>query len=265
MPVTVALTIAGSDSSGGAGIQADLKTMSAFGVFGATALTAITAQNTKGVASSLMLAPEFVAAQIDAVFEDLPVGAAKTGMLGGAQTVEAVADRVGAHGLRKLVVDPVMVATSGSSLIEEGAVGAMVRALLPLALVVTPNIPEAETLSGLRVVTEKDMEKAARAIHDLGPRYVLLKGGHLTDSALDLLFDGSTFLRFTGERIPGGRIHGTGCTLSAAIASGLALGRSVEEAVGEAKRYVTAGIATALPFGGGSDFVNHFACLEDED
>jgi len=260
-----ALTIAGSDSSGGAGIQADLKTMAAFGVYGATALTSVTAQNTLGVRGVVNLAPEFIAAQIDAVVDDLGVDAAKTGMLATRGIIEAVADRIRARTIPNLVVDPVMVATSGAPLIEKDAVRAMADVVLPLAHVVTPNLREAETLSGIEIVSDAAVEEAARAIQDLGARNVLIKGGHLKGAATDVLFDGVLFVRYTVPRIPVGDVHGTGCTLSAAIASGLALGLALPEAVEAAKRYVTRGIATSLGMGKGSALFNHFASPWDDE
>lgn len=263
MTVPTALTIAGSDSSGGAGIQADLKTMSAFGVYGTTAVTAITAQNTLGVTDSLMLSAELVGRQIDAVVEDVGVDAAKTGMLGTAEVIEAVAERVARHGIPNLVVDPVMIATSGAPLIEESAVGALKDALLPRSRLVTPNVPEAESLSGVEVVSMESMEEAARALHALGAANVLVKAGHIEGSATDVLFDGETITRFTAERVPGGKIHGTGCTLSAAIASGLALGLDLIDAVAAAKSFVTRGIASSLEMGRGSALVNHFVPADE--
>ncbi len=258
MTVPIALTIAGSDSSGGAGIQADLKTMSAFGVFGTTALTAVTAQSTLGVAESLFLSAQLVARQIDAVVEDMGVDAAKTGMLGTAEVIEVVAERIGRHGITNLVVDPVMIATSGASLMEDDAVLALRTVLIPRAYVVTPNAPEAEALSGVRVVSLETMEEAARAVHSLGAANVLVKAGHIEGSATDVLFDGESITRFSAERIEGGKIHGTGCTLSAAIASGLALGLELTDAIVKAKSFVTRGIAAALDMGTGSALVNHF-------
>jgi hydroxymethylpyrimidine/phosphomethylpyrimidine kinase len=258
MTVPIALTIAGSDSSGGAGIQADLKTMSAFGVFGATALTAVTAQNTLGVAESLFLSARLVASQIDVVVADVGIDAAKTGMLGTAEVIEVVAERVSRHGIPNLVVDPVMIATSGASLIEDDAVVALRTVLIPRAYIVTPNAPEAEALSGVRVVSLETMEEAARAVHSLGAANVLVKAGHIEGSATDVLFDGESITRFSAERIEGGKIHGTGCTLSAAIASGLALGLELTDAIVKAKSFVTRGIAAALDMGTGSAFVNHF-------
>jgi hydroxymethylpyrimidine/phosphomethylpyrimidine kinase len=254
----VALTIAGSDSCGGAGIEADIKTMSAFRVYGAAAVTAVTAQNTMGVTESLSLDPQLVASQIDAVMDDTGVDAAKTGMLGTAAVARAVAAAVRRRRIPNVVVDPVMVATSGASLAGEGVVDAMRSALFPLAEVVTPNVPEAEALSGTGITTLEDMEEAARIIHGLGPRYVLVKGGHLTEGATDVLFDGATTSRLVAPRVPGGKVHGTGCTLSAAIASGLALGWDTERAVGEAKAYVTRCIEGALRPGKGGALIRHF-------
>lgn len=256
MRAATALSIAGSDSSGGAGIQADLRTMAAFGVFGMTAVTSITAQNTLGVARSLHLPPELVAAQIDAVMEDIRADAAKTGMLATAPIIEAVADRIRHHRIANLVVDPVMIATSGARLMEEDALREFVGSMLPLALLVTPNVAEAERLSGRAVVSEASMEEAARAIADLGAANVLVKGGHLPGPATDVLFDGRGFERFSAARVGERSVHGAGCTLSAAITAGLALGQNLLSAVEEAKRFVTRSIAGALDLGGGSPVVN---------
>jgi hydroxymethylpyrimidine/phosphomethylpyrimidine kinase len=264
MTVPTALTIAGSDSSGGAGIQADLKTMSAFGVFGTTALTAVTAQNTLGVTESLFLSPDLVARQIDAVIEDIGADAAKTGMLGTAEVIECVAERIDRHGIPNVVVDPVMIATSGAALIEEEAVGALKTALIPRAFLVTPNIPEVETLTGVKVVSLETMEEAARRVYELGASNVLVKAGHMEGDATDILFDGETITRFTVKRIEGGKIHGTGCTLSAALASSLALGLGLTEAVVRAKAFVTRAIAASLDMGRGSALVNHFVSSESD-
>jgi hydroxymethylpyrimidine/phosphomethylpyrimidine kinase len=264
MTVPTALTIAGSDSSGGAGIQADLKTMSAFGVFGTTAITAITAQNTLGVSDSLYISPDLVAGQIDAVMEDIGADAAKTGMLGTAAVIEVVAERVTRHGIHNLVVDPVMIATSGAPLIQDEAVAALKEILLPRAYVVTPNVPEAQVLSGIGIDSPERMQEAAVAIHALGVANVLVKAGHIEGHATDVLFDGETITRFTAERVQGGKIHGTGCTLSAAIASALALGYELIDAIAAAKSFTTRGIAEALPMGKGSALVNHFVPGETE-
>jgi hydroxymethylpyrimidine/phosphomethylpyrimidine kinase len=256
MRPATALSIAGSDSSGGAGIQADIRTMTAFGVFATTAVTSITAQNTLGVTRSLHLPPELVAAEIDAVMEDVGADAAKTGALATAAIIEAVADRIRHHRIRNVVVDPVMIATSGARLMEEDALCAFVRSIVPLALVVTPNIAEAERLSGLAVVSETSMKEAARAIARLGAANVLVKGGHLPGCATDVLFDGRNFECFSAPRVGERSFHGAGCTLSAAIAAGLALGQDLRTAVGEGKIFVTRAISQALDLGRGSAIVN---------
>lgn len=264
MKIPTALTIAGSDSSGGAGVQADLKTMSAFGVFGTSAITAITAQNTLGVRSVLHLDPTLVADQIDAVMDDVGADAAKTGMMGTAGVIEAVADRIRLRSIPNVVVDPVMVATSGAPLIKEEAVEALKKLLLPLARLVTPNVPEAEALTGRRIESLEQMHEAAQAIHEFGPANVLVKAGHMSGEATDVLFDGSGLTRFTAERVDGAKVHGTGCTLSAALASALALGSSLEDAVVAAKSFVTRGISASLDMGKGSSLVNHFVGAEEE-
>ncbi len=253
-----ALTIAGSDSGGGAGIQADLKTFSAFRVYGASVLTAVTAQNSIGVHGVVNLAPEFVARQLDAVLGDIGTDAAKTGMLSTAAIIRTVAERLAAHGVERLVVDPVMIAKSGDPLLEPDARQALVEAILPRALVVTPNLHEAAALAGFPVSDLEEMEAAARRIHALGPRWVLVKGGHLKGDAIDLLFDGRTLSRVAAERVPTPHTHGTGCTYSAAIAAGLARGAPVPEAVAEAKRYVTAAIRAGFPLGRGVGSLRHF-------
>ena len=253
-----ALTVAGSDSGGGAGIQADLKTFSAFRVYGASVLTAVTAQNSVGVHGVECLPPAFVGAQLDAVLDDIGADAVKTGMLATAPIIQVVAARLSAHRVTRLVVDPVMVAKSGDPLLEPAAQGALVAALLPLALVVTPNLPEAAVLAGIPVTTEAAMADAARRIHAQGPAWVLVKGGHLDGDAVDLLYDGRTLERLTAPRIPTPHTHGTGCTYSAAIAAALARGAAVPAAVAEAKRYVTAAIRAGFPLGRGVGPVRHF-------
>lgn len=258
MATPTALSIAGSDSSGGAGIEADLKTMSAFGVYGTVAITSITAQNTLGVARALHLGPDLVRAQIDAVMTDIGAAAVKTGMLATRGIVEAVADRVEQHGIERLVVDPVMVATSGARLMEQDTIEVFRRALAPLALVITPNVPEAEALSGIGLSSTQAFEDAARAIADLGVPFVLIKGGHSEGDATDILYTPDGCERISAPRVPVGPLHGTGCTLSAAIASALALGHDVRASVAMAKRYVTRGIESALALGRGSAVVNHF-------
>lgn len=258
MSVPRALTIAGSDSGGGAGIQADLKTFSAFRVFGTSALTAITAQNSVGVHGVLDLPPEFVVRQIDAVLSDIGADAVKLGMLSTAPIIRAVAERLRAHGVRAVVLDPVMIAKSGDPLLEPGAREALVAEVLPLAEVVTPNLHEAAALAGMPVATEADMAEAARRIHALGPRHVLVKGGHLAGAATDLLWDGHGLARFSAERQDSPNTHGTGCTFSAAIAAGLARGRPLAEAVREAKAYVTAAIREGFRIGAGVGALRHF-------
>jgi hydroxymethylpyrimidine/phosphomethylpyrimidine kinase len=253
-----ALTIAGSDSGGGAGIQADLKTFAAFGVYGASAVTAITAQNTIGVRAIHEVPASMVSAQIDAVLDDIGTDAAKTGMLSSPEIIETVADRLRAHAVAALVVDPVMVAKSGDRLLREDAVRALRDLLLPLAAVVTPNAPEATVLSGIDVVDARSAREAARRIHDLGPVMVVVKGGHLDgDTSDDLVFDGRTFEVLSGRRIATRHTHGTGCTFSAAICACLARGLAPLEAVREARVYVQGAIEHAEPLGGGHGPVNH--------
>jgi hydroxymethylpyrimidine/phosphomethylpyrimidine kinase len=253
-----ALSIAGSDSGGGAGIQADLKTFAAFGVYGASAITAITAQNTIGVRAIHDVPASMVAAQIDAVLDDIGADAAKTGMLSSPEIIETVADRLRAHTLAALVVDPVMVAKSGDRLLREDAVRALRDLLLPLAAVVTPNAPEATVLSGIDVVDARSAREAARRIHGLGPAMVVVKGGHLDgDTSDDLVFDGRAFEVLSGRRIATRHTHGTGCTFSAAICACLARGLTPVEAVREARVYVQGAIEHAEPLGGGHGPVNH--------
>src|SRR5215467_9722104 len=258
MSIPRALTIAGSDSGGGAGIQADLKTFSAYRVFGMSAITAVTAQNSVGVQAVECLSPSFVARQIESVLEDFGVDAAKCGMLANAGIIETVADALSPRRVEKLVVDPVMVAKSGATLLESEAVRALTTRLLPLALAVTPNLPEAEVLAGIPVANRAEMEEAARRIHALGPRYVLVKGGHLAGSATDLLWDGKAFTRFPGPRLQSTSTHGTGCTFSSAIAAGLARRQALGDAVREAKAYVTAAIREGWQVGRGVGALRHF-------
>jgi hydroxymethylpyrimidine/phosphomethylpyrimidine kinase len=256
--VAKALTIAGSDSGGGAGIQADLKTFSAFGVFGMSAITAVTAQNSVGVTGVFNLPPEFVARQLDAVLGDFGADAVKIGMLSTAEIAAAVAERLRAHRARPIVLDPVMIAKSGDALLQPDARAALVREMLPLAEVVTPNLHEAAALAGMPVDSEADMEAAARRIHALGPRAVLVKGGHLKDTATDILWDGATLIRFPAPRLDSTSTHGTGCTLSAAIAAGLARGDVLAAAVRRAKAYVTAAIREGFQAGRGVGVLRHF-------
>lgn len=264
--VARALTIAGSDSGGGAGIQADLKTFTAFSVYGMSALTAVTAQNTVGVQSVLELPLELIAAQIESVATDIGVDAAKTGMLSSAAIVELVAEQVSRHGIRPLVVDPVMVAKSGDALLRADACEALKRRLLPLASVVTPNLPEAEVLTGRSVSTLAEMRAAAQAIHALGVRWVVVKGGHLgqDDDAIDLAYDGTEFHELRFRRVPTGNTHGTGCTFSAAIAAALARGLQPLAAIERGKRYVSRAIEQSLALGHGHGPTNHLAGVSSE-
>src|SRR5947207_1499038 len=258
MTVPKALTIAGSDSGGGAGIQADLKSFSAFRVFGTSVLTAITAQNSIGVHGVHDLPPAFVRAQLDAVLSDFGADAVKIGMLSSAPIIGAVADGLAAHPHGPVVLDPVMIAKSGDALLRPDARQALAERLLPGAAVVTPNLHAASALTRLPVTSEKEMEEAARRILALGPRTVLVKGGHLKDSATDILWDGVRFTRFPGPRIASTSTHGTGCTFSSAIAAGLALGRELTDAIREAKAYVTAAIRGGFQAGRGVGALRHF-------
>ena len=258
MSIPKALTIAGSDSGGGAGIQADLKTFSAYRVFGLSVITAVTAQNSVGVQGVENLAPAFVARQLRSVLEDFGVDAAKCGMLSVAPIIEAAAGVLAEHPIDKLVVDPVMVAKSGDSLLQPDAVEALIRHILPLALVVTPNLPEAEVLSGITVANREEMEEAARRIGKLGARHVLVKGGHLKGDAVDILWNGREVTAFQVPRVESSNTHGTGCTFSAAIAAGLAKGRPLGEAVREAKAYVTKAIRDGFALGRGVGQLRHF-------
>jgi hydroxymethylpyrimidine/phosphomethylpyrimidine kinase len=261
-PIPNVLSIAGSDPSGGAGIQADLKTFAALGAYGMAALAGLTAQNTRGVTAIQPLPADFVAAQIDAVFADIRVDAVKLGMLGDVDVVAAVAGCLRRWQARNIVLDPVMLAKSGAALLAESAVARLRAELLPLATIVTPNLPEAGALLGCEPPAELPaMREAARALHALGPRWVLLKGGHLPgDDCTDVLYDGRTFNDFPARRIATANTHGTGCTLSAAIAAGLGQGLAVPQAVAQAKAYLTAAIAAAgtLEVGHGHGPVQHF-------
>ena len=256
-----ARTIAGSDSSGGAGIQADIKTMTLNGVFAMSAVTVLTAQNTMGVRGVMEVSPEFLAAQIDAVFEDIRPEAVKIGMVSSAQIINVIAERLRFHRARNVVLDPVMVATSGSRLIEQQAVDALVSNLVPLADVITPNMPEAEVLCSFPVADDEGMMQAAKLLSGKTNGAVLVKGGHRADTADDLLVlpDGRhAWLR--AKRIATGNTHGTGCTLSSAIASGLAQGNGIEQAVRRAKGFVRGALSTGLDLGQGSGPLDHMWC-----
>ena len=252
------MTIAGSDSGGGAGIQADLKTFSALGVYGASTLTAITAQNTVAVTAVHELPTDVIAAQIDAVITDIGVDAVKTGMLSSVAIVEVVAQELKRHGITNLVVDPVMVAKSGDALLRREAVDSLRTRLLPLAAVVTPNIPEAETLTGREIVSDEDMRRAAEEIVAMGARAVVVKGGHRDGPATDLYYDGSRFQEFSAPRFDTVNTHGTGCTFASAVAAGLAQGKDVIDAVAQAKEYITGAIRNSYPLGQGHGPVHHF-------
>ena len=252
-----ALSIAGSDCSGGAGIQADLKTMAMNGVYGMSVITALTAQNTIGVKDIMEVSPPFLEAQLDAVFEDIFPDAVKIGMVASAGLVEAIAGRLRHYGAKNIVVDPVMVATSGSALMKTDAVDVLTRELLPMAALATPNIPEGEVLSGLPIRNQEDMEQAARTISARFSCPVLLKGGHALCDADDLLCTDGKLTWFHGERIGNPNAHGTGCTLSSAIAANLAKGFPLEAAVRRAKEYVSGALAAGLDLGKGAGPVDH--------
>ncbi len=258
----IAVTIAGSDSSGGAGIQADLKTFAALGVYGASVIAALTAQNTKGVSAIHDVPASFIAAQIDAVFSDLDVGAVKIGMLSQAAAIRAVADGLDRHQAKNIVLDPVMVATSGDRLLTAEAIAVLRGSLISRALVVTPNLPEAAALTGAAMArNERDMEVQARELLALGARNVLIKGGHGDgDESVDLLIGAGDVIRLSAKRVATGNTHGTGCTLSSAIAAGLAKGLDLAAAAHDAKAYVTAAIAGAdrLKVGHGHGPLHHF-------
>ena len=252
-----ALTIAGSDCSGGAGIQADLKTMTMNGVYGMSAITALTAQNTTGVTGIMEVSPDFLRQQLDMIFSDIPPDAVKIGMVSSGALITVIAQALTHWQAKRIVVDPVMVATSGSALMETEAVSVLKEKLLPMADLVTPNIPEAEVLSGLTIRGREDMETAAKAIAQAHGCAVLLKGGHSVSDADDLLYAGGQARWFQGKRIHNPNTHGTGCTLSSAIAANLAKGFSMEEAIGRAKDYISGALAAMLDLGKGSGPMAH--------
>ena len=251
MNIPIALTVAGSDSSGGAGIQADLRTFSRLKVHGFSVITAVTAQNTTSIRGTHEIPAEFVIRQIDAVLADSSPGAMKTGMLLSAATVEAVGKVIAKTGI-PAVIDPVLVSTSGTSLLHADGVEAYRRALIPTAMLITPNLAEAETLTGQPVRGIEEMERAARRLHEMGAQHVLVKGGHLSGDAVDLFFDGLQFTTFSCQRISGVDVHGTGCVLSAAIAAYLAHGRTVVDAVALGKEFITEAIRNSLQVGAGA-------------
>ena len=264
MKMKTALTIAGSDCSGGAGIQADLKTMTMNGVYAMSAITALTAQNTTGVRAIQESTPEFLKQQIDAVFEDIYPDAVKIGMVASSELILVIADRLRYYDAKNIVVDPVMVASAGSSLIKQNAVQTLIQALLPISTLVTPNIPEAQVLSGLTIETKEDMVTAAKQIGDNYHCAVLLKGGHSINDANDLLYANEELVWFEGKRIDNPNTHGTGCTLSSAIASNLAKGFTLAESVQRAKDYISGALAAMLDLGKGSGPMNHAFDLQGE-
>lgn len=264
MKKKTALTIAGSDSGGGAGIQADIKTMTVNGVFAMSAITALTAQNTTGVTDILNSTPEFLAHQLDAVFTDIYPDAVKIGMVSSADLIEVIASKLTEYQAKNIVVDPVMVATSGARLISEDAIAVLKEKLLPLALLSTPNIPEAEVLSEMEIHSPSDMEKAAQIIHEKFGCAVLLKGGHDLNDANDLLYSDTGMKWFNGKRIDNPNTHGTGCTLSSAIAANLAKGMDLEDAVAQAKRYISGALAAMLDLGSGKGPMDHAFAVEGE-
>ena len=257
-----ALSIAGSDTSGGAGIQADLKTMTMNGVFAMSAITALTAQNTTGVQGIFEVTPEFLGMQIDSVFTDIRPDAVKIGMVSSVNLISVIAERLTAYHAENIVVDPVMVATSGAKLISEDAVSALKEKLLPLATVVTPNIPEAEVLADMKITSPEDMVTAAEIISKAYHCAVLCKGGHSMNDANDLLYDEKGAHWFRGKRIDNPNTHGTGCTLSSAIACNLAMGHTMQESVENAKRYITGALQAGLNLGKGSGPLEHTYWLE---
>lgn len=261
--IKTALTIAGSDSSGGAGIQADLKTMLANGVYGMSAITALTAQNTMGVTAISEVTPKFLRQQLDAVFTDIFPDAVKIGMTANAELIEVIAERLSFYNAKNIVLDPVMIATSGARLISESAIELLKEKLLPIADVVTPNIPEAEVLSGMKITTKADMEKSAGRINETYGCSVLLKGGHSINDANDLLYQNGEMTWFSGKRIDNPNTHGTGCTLSSAIASNLAKGYDLKQSVRLAKEYVSGALSAMLNLGKGSGPLDHGFILKN--
>ncbi len=255
--MNTALTIAGSDSSGGAGIQADIKTMTANGVYAMSAITALTAQNTTGVTGIMEVTPEFLSLQLEAIFTDIYPDAVKTGMVSSGELIKTISATLKKYNAKNIVVDPVMVATSGAKLISDEAIEILKAELLPIATVITPNIPEAEVLSGMTIKNEEDMIKAAKAIYEKFNCNVLLKGGHQINDANDLLYRDGGYVWFKGKRIDNPNTHGTGCTLSSAIASNLAKGENLDDAVKHAKEYISGALAAMLDLGKGSGPLAH--------
>lgn len=252
------LTIAGSDSCGGAGIQADLKTFSAHGVFGMSVITAVTAQNTEGVFAVQDISLDIIKKQIEVIFDDISVDAVKIGMVSKTETIQIIAETLSKYEIRNLVIDPVMISKSGFDLLKPDAKEALIKYLLPIATVVTPNLPEAEVITGLKIKTIEEMKKAAEKIYEMGPKYVLVKGGHLEGEAIDILYDGTNFTYYNSPRINTKNTHGTGCTLSSAIASNLGKELSINKAIEEAKKYITTAIENSFSIGKGVGPVHHF-------
>lgn len=252
------LTIAGSDSSGGAGIQADLKTFSAHGVFGMSVITAVTAQNTQGVFAVQDIDPLIIEKQIEAIFDDISVDAVKIGMVSVIDTIEIIAETLKKYAVKNLVVDPVMVSKSGYHLLQPEAKEALIKLLLPMSTVITPNLPEAEVITGKKIRNIEEMKESASILQSMGPKYVLIKGGHLKGEAVDILYDGTDFKHFISKRIQTKNTHGTGCTLSSAIASNLGKGLSINESVQKAKEYINIAIQHSLSIGKGVGPTHHF-------
>ncbi|HBE78330.1 MAG TPA: bifunctional hydroxymethylpyrimidine kinase/phosphomethylpyrimidine kinase [Firmicutes bacterium] len=252
------LSIAGSDCSGGAGIQADLKTFSAHGVFGMSVIVSVVAENTSRVIDIQDISPDMIRKQIDAIFEDIGADAVKIGMLSGPRCMEAVAEKLHEYNPSNIIIDPVMIAKNGCPLMNPDAITTLIQTIIPLADVLTPNLPEAEKITGMSILTIADMEKAAVVIHQMGSKHVLVKGGHAAGDALDVLYDGEHFYHYNAKRIPTKNTHGTGCTYSSAIAANLALGMNLPDAVKQAKHYVTTAIEHSLSIGKGCGPTHHF-------
>lgn len=252
------LTIAGSDSCGGAGIQADLKTFSAHEVFGMSVITAVTAQNTEGVFAVQDISTDIIKKQIEVIFDDISVDAVKIGMVSKTETITTIAETLSKYKAENLVIDPVMVSKSGYHLLQPEAKEALIKNLIPMATVVTPNLPEAEVITEFKIDTIEDMKKAAKEINKMGPKYVLVKGGHLEGEAIDILYDGKEFIYYNSPRINTKNTHGTGCTLSSAIASNLGKGLSITQSIENAKKYITTAIEKSFSIGKGVGPVHHF-------
>ncbi len=258
MKIKTALTIAGSDSSGGAGIQADLKTFSAHGVYGMSVITAITAQNTQGILGIQDVDPDIIEKQIKAIFDDLPVNSVKIGMVSQIETIQAIYNQLTRYQPKFIVLDPVMISKSGHHLLKPKSIQTLIKFLLPLATIITPNLPEAEVITQKKIHTYQDMEEAAKKIYTMGAKNVFIKGGHRKEDATDILYDGQKFIYFKQQRIDTQNTHGTGCTLSSAIAANLALGFPIEKAVENAKKYITIAINHSLDIGKGVGPTHHF-------